>query len=95
MVDLKTVKASKTSADRAKIAIEAIKEAEKIFQSKKGKITKTQFAEMLFPGIETTPVKTAIAPTIAVDSTGTGEIVQEAAPHWVHALVDWLWDIFV
>jgi len=97
MVDFKTVKASKTSADRAKIAIEAIREAEKISQSKKGKITKAQFTEMLFPGIETTSVKTAIAgagvaaPIPTEPSAGD---VEEVAPPWVHKFVDFLWDLF-
>jgi hypothetical protein len=92
MVDFKTVKASKTSADRAKIAIEAIREAEKISQSKKGKITKAQFAEMLFPGIGTTSVKTAIAAPIPTEPSA-GD-VEEVAPPWVHKFVDFLWDLF-
>lgn len=41
MVNFKQVKEAKSSSDRAKIAIEAIREAEKISQTKKGRITKS------------------------------------------------------
>ena len=78
MVDLKRVTEAKSGADKAKIAIDAITEAEKISQTKKGIITKEQFAEMLFPGIDV--VKPGVAePTL----TEKGK----HAPKWVHDLV--------
>lgn len=91
MVNFTGIKEAKTSADKAKIAIEAIREAEKISQSKKGSITKEKFAEMLFPGIPVTGIAKSSVTGITESTTPQPE---EVAPRWVHDLVDWLWDLF-
>jgi hypothetical protein len=90
MVDLKRAIEAKSSMEKAEIAIEVIKEAEKISQTKKGSITKENFTEMLFPGISATQVKNAVSVTaVAGVATQTTEIgAEEAIPGWLQRLIE-------
>jgi hypothetical protein len=95
MVDLKKAIEAKSSSDKAKIAIEAIQESEKIFGTKTDNITKEKLAEMIFPGITVAKTATDLkAISISTLSTTESLDVQKKAPRWVHKLIDFIWDIF-